>query len=461
MMAVTARNARGAVAGVALATMLALGIMAPVAAQPATGAGGAGASASAPAQLARGAWLGAQLGPGEGGVAVMSVMPGGTAAAAGVAQGDVITAIDGSPTPAVPAVLALLRQKQAGGQARIRVVRAGAARELSATYAGRPVERFEGARVTQGAVAFGGGLLRDVLVMPDRPAPGSPVVFFLPGVTCMSIESQGPGAYPIGAMIQGLVARGIGFYRVEKAGQGDSRGPVSCAESDFAQEVAGFRAGYDRLTGALGVSPARITLFGHSMGGIQAPALVVGGAPVGRMATFGTAVTPWQDYLIDLFRWQPVLQGEQPAVADEFAEQMRPVIEGLMGDPGGAAAVAARSPQAAALMREHMAWDGADSWMGRISAYWRGVNTARPIQLWSQVRVPVLVLHGEKDLAVVDHRDEQRIAAIVNAYAPGSARFVSLPDTKHDLSLAGTGGFNPRIVTELADWMLGAAPAAR
>jgi hypothetical protein len=392
-------------------------------------------------------------------VAVVSVLPGGTAAAAGVAQGDVITAIDGTATPTVPVVLALLRQKQAGTAARIAVRRDGSDRQLAATYAGRAVERFEGAQVTLGAVPFQGGVLRDILVMPDRPAPGAPVVFFVPGVSCTTIESQGPGAYPIAALIQGLVARGIGVYRVEKVGMGDSRGPVSCSGTDFDQEVAGFRAGYDRLTGGLAVQPERIVLFGHSMGGMQGPILVASGARVGRIATFGTVVTPWQDYLIDVFRWQPVLQGEQPGVADQFAEQMRPVIRGLMEDPGGPQAVAASSPGMAALMREHLAWDGQDSWMGRTNAYWRGVNAARPIQAWSQIRVPVLVLHGEKDLAVVDHRDERRIAGIVNAGAPGSARFVSLPGTGHDFTLEGGAGFNPRIVTELADWIVAAAPA--
>lgn len=55
--------------------------------------------------------------------------------------------------------------------------------------------------------------------------------------------------------------------------------------------------------------------------------------------------------------------------------------------------------------------------------------------------------------AVVDDRDERRIAALINADWPGAARFVSLRDTEHGFAISGGAPFNPLIAIEVADWI--------
>jgi len=49
---------------------------------------------------------------------------------------------------------------------------------------------------------------------------------------------------------------------------------------------------------------------------------------------------------------------------------------------------------------------------------------------WSQVSVPVLVLHGEFDW-VMSRDDLETLAALVNRNSPGAAQFVELPGTGH------------------------------
>lgn len=418
---------------------------------PATITGQAGPNTAA--TLPRAAWLGAVLQPEQGGVLVAQVVPGSTSSQLGLQPGDILLSINGTATTQPSEAVAAVRAQRASTPARIEVRRDGATQTLEATWVGRPLETFPGVQLVPGAVPFQGGLLRDFLAMPEGAGANTPVVFFIQGVTCMSIESAGQGGYPLAGLITGLTARGIGVYRVEKPGMGDSRGTPACGATDFETELAAFRAGYDALVQQRGIAPERIYIFGHSMGGIQAPILVSRGARVAGIATFGTGLAPWRDYLHDVFRWQPVLQGANPAEAEAMAVQLAPLIDRLMTDPAGPAAIAASSPEAAATLREVFSWDGADNWMGRASAYWRQLGTAERARAWGQVGVPVLVLHGEKDLAVVDDRDERRIAALVNADRPGSARYVSLPDTEHGFAIQGGAPFNPRIATEVADWI--------
>jgi pimeloyl-ACP methyl ester carboxylesterase len=405
-------------------------------------------------ELPRAAWLGTQIGPGDGGVTVMSVNPAATGGRIGLQVDDVIVQLNATPTPDVPSLLARLRQISSGDAVELRVRRGSESLTLTGPAVARPPENFAGATTTLGAVSWQGGHLREILVMPERPAPGNPVVYFIQGASCMSIESTDP-QHIYYRFVSAMVAAGIGVYRIEKPGMGDSRGTPACNAIDYQQELDSFGKGYDSLVARHGVDPRQIVIFGHSMGGIQGPRLIAEGRQVRGIVVMGVAVSPWWDYLQDLFRWQPVLSGnEDPATSEAFSEQIRPLISGLMNDPGGPRAVAAANPGSEQVLREVLGWDGGDVWMGRSSGYWRGVGTNRTTEAWNRVRVPVLALHGENDLAVIDDRDVRRLVAIVNRNEPGSAQLVRLPATNHDFTIDGRG-FNPVLGEETARFVLG------
>jgi hypothetical protein len=402
--------------------------------------------------LARSAWLGVGLRAVDGGAEVLSINPAASAARIGLMVGDVIVAMDGVATPGNAAVVSALRTKLAGAPVRIDVRRGGGVQTLTGNLTGRPIETFTNGTVTLGSVSFDGGRLRTIMATPTRPATGSPVVYFVQGVVCGSIESSGP-EHIYARFVETLLERGIAVYRIEKAGMGDSRGGPQCENIDYAKELAGFAAGYDDLVRTHGVEPSRLFVFGHSMGGIQAPALFGPDRPVRGMAVMGTGMTAWQDYLLDLLRWQSVMQGQATATqAEDAAAVLRPLIHGLMNDPGGVRAVVAAMPEFEGVMRNELGWDGADNWMGRSSAYWRGVGAQRTAAAWEQVDVPVLVIHGGRDVAVVDHRDARRIAFIVNQREPGRATYVELEQTEHGFTLPG-GRFDVELTTKTADWI--------
>jgi pimeloyl-ACP methyl ester carboxylesterase len=416
----------------------------------ADGQPGAGASAGT-AILLRGGWLGAGLELQQGRVRVVSVNPAATGARIGLQVGDVLASLNGTVIVEVQQAVGLIRALREGQAVDLVVDRSGRQRTLRGAMVARPLEEFDGAVTSLGAVPWGGGYLRSIMVMPTTRAPGGPVVYFVQGVSCATIESSGPG-HPYAGFVEGLVREGIAVFRVEKAGVGDSTGSKSCSQTTFEEELTGYEAGYRALRETHGVTPEQLIVFGHSMGGIQVPRLFQRGMQARGVAVFGVGSSPWLDYLEDVFAWQPIMQGGSPADVEALSEQMRPLITALLTDPAGALAISTRAAEYPALMRDHLGWDGADNWLGRSSAYWRGVAAERSYAAWGSVNTPVLAVHGGKDLAVIDDRGARRIAFLANARTPGSGSFVALPDTNHDFTVQG-GLFDPELAMTLTAWI--------
>ncbi|HUN40216.1 MAG TPA: S1C family serine protease [Acetobacteraceae bacterium] len=100
-------------------------------------------------RVARG-WLGTGLQPvmvpetlrtaagQDSGMMVMSLAPGGPAAAAGVLAGDILLDLDGTPVRRMRALAAAMGPEQIGKSVALRLLRAGALQTLSVTIAARP-----------------------------------------------------------------------------------------------------------------------------------------------------------------------------------------------------------------------------------------------------------------------------------------------------------------------------------
>jgi putative serine protease PepD len=87
------------------------------------------------------AYLGLSTAPAAGGGAeVAQATPGGPAAAAGIAAGDVVTEVDGEPVQDPEDVARAIEDDQPGEQVRITVTRGGAERSLDVTLGERPAQ---------------------------------------------------------------------------------------------------------------------------------------------------------------------------------------------------------------------------------------------------------------------------------------------------------------------------------
>ena len=133
------------------------------------------------------------------------------------------------------------------------------------------------------------------------------MVYLIQGFTCTTIDITNP-THPYPQLIQALVDAKIAVYRVEKPGLGDSVGGLDCTKIDYATELDGFRAAYNHLTADLKISPDRLFMLGHSLGGLEAPMLAAERAPRG-VAVYGTVLRSWADYYHDIDVFQSYLSG--------------------------------------------------------------------------------------------------------------------------------------------------------
>lgn len=399
------------------------------------------------------------------GVRVDAVAPDLTGAKLGLGVGDVVLDVNGMPIGDMAAFAAAATKIRAGEPVRMRIVRDGRERTLTAPAVGRPKETYKNGVARYGAVPFRGGLLRDVMVTPPGGAKG-PVVFLVQGYTCDSFEATSPDS-PHRLLFDGLLARGISVYRIEKPQAGDSRGGPACRDIDFATEMAGFETGYRTLIEKHGVSPDRIFLLGHSMGGIQAPLLASRVAAPRGVAAYGTVVRNWHDYIFDIYRIQAFVgSGGDPAEWETTSEALRDPLRALMLEKKTPAQIAAANPEHGRQLRELLEWDGAEQVMNRHYSYWQGLAAERLVAAWRDTRSNVLSVYGESDVAAINNMDHKLIADVVNHYRPGTARFVEVPRTGHGMTLDGSmaevrarrgarqrAPFNPALIGLFGDWI--------
>ncbi len=420
------------------------------------------------AELTRRAALGVALENTGDGPKVTVVTPQLTAALAGIEPGDIILSVNGKATKTTVELVAAAGLLRAGDAATLTIRRGTGTKTVTAKATARPLESIPGADVRYGTVRFKDGRLRDILVTPKEAAPGAPVVFLIQGYGCGSVE--GPPTHPYHLLAKTLAEVGIGSYRIEKLGMGDSLTNTPCLKTDFALEMEGFEAAYQALIKERGVSPDRIIIFGHSMGGIQAPLIAAKGpAPRGVMV-YGTALRNWQDYMQELFAMQGFLSAAaDPAEAEQTAKAFRPLIQRIFNETISLKTIANENPNHEAMLRSAFDWDGDDLILGRNLAYWRGVAAQDTVAAWRDTKAPVLAIYGEADFAAIDERDHERLVDVVNFYRPGTATYRFLPRSGHgfdvqasreEVRAANQAGkpvsvapYNPELTKMMAAWI--------
>ena len=244
--------------------------------------------------LPRRASLGVTLAVDPMGAVVVSTVPGGSAAAqAGLAVGDAITALEGTPVTSIAQVQALIGQRRGGDSLAIDLVRSGGSTRIMARLQAFAHEALPNATFDYRHVRLSDGTrLRTIVSRPMNAERPVAAVLFLQGGGCSSIDVPWavgtPG--PI-SLIHAIASRGFVTMRVDKPGAGDSEGPP-CPETGFREELAGYQAALQALLADPAVDRRRVFLVGLSLGGFFAP-LLARDVPVAGISAYGTiAFTP-------------------------------------------------------------------------------------------------------------------------------------------------------------------------
>ena len=209
------------------------------------------------------------------------------------------------------------------------------------------------------------------MVKPQHTAK-PPVVFFVQGYTCGSIEWTSR-AHPYRQLFEPIVQAGFALYRVEELAVGDSKGPVRCRAADWKTEFDAFVAAYEALYRRKDISIDRVFIFGHSMGGVVAPLLARTRSPR-DIAVYGIVLRPWDQYLIDIVRTQPTLtKGADPVAAAALAAtHYHELREYLLSDVDPNTLIEADK---ASADRWKQAWgfEGGAKLIGRAHGFWQGL----------------------------------------------------------------------------------------
>ena len=386
-------------------------------------------------QLPRRASLGAMIGPGQGGVLLKEVLPGSTADVLQLKAGDVITSVNEMPIRAPEELVRAVHPLRSGDKLSVDYLRAGKVLHAHGKSVARKLENYAGATTTYGAFQFHNARVRDIFVQP-LGKPSAPVVFEIQGYTCATIEAQDPaGLY--GGLARDFVDAGIGFYRAEKPGMGDSSDEIRCEDIDYKTELDAFRTAYAHLVHDLKVSPDRIVMLGHSLGGLEAPMLAAEIPPRG-VAVYGTVLKNWADYSIDIARYQDFLMnGRDPVAEAEANDAAAVVLRKFYVDGLTPQQIIAGDPAAAKILKDQIAWDGGSNAFGRSVAFAQQLPALPLTRAWRDTKSQVLSLYGASDEVALFGTDQQMIAEIVNWYRPGTARYTEVPGTMHLMDWVG------------------------
>ena len=423
-------------------------------------------TAAAPGGLLRRPFWGIVAKQQPGDVVIAEVRPGATAASVGIKPGDTVLSINGKALVKPGDFDATLRSTHAGATVRVQVRRGGAVLDLRGSAVPAPPEVYPGARVTYGAVPFHDGALRSILVEPAASSQ-NPVVFFLQGFTCATIEARQPGG-EFDELARGFSSAGIAFFRVEKPGVGDSDGSTRCGEIDMPTELDAFRAAYKRLIDS-GYPPSQIIILGHSLGGIEAPALASERPPRG-VIVYGTVLRNWADYMQDLDRVQDFMAtDEDPAAEYRRAEADRPAIHDFFFANRSISQIVEQHPELKSNMVALFGWDGTGKAYGRSEEFVRGISRLDLPSAWQGTKSYVLSLYGASDIIALTGEDQRMIADLVNHYRPRTAEYVEVPGTMHLMDVVGDrnsyrrankaagqmtdGPFNPAVLQLMINWI--------
>lgn len=349
-------------------------------------------------------------------------------------SGDVILDINKEPVKDDKHLIEILERQNVGATANLTVLRNGKKVKLKGALEGIPRETSDFYEVIYDRAPYKGGELSVIINKPTNEGK-MPAMLFIPGYTCSSIDNLSDN-HPYKRIIDAYAKAGFVTLRIEKSGLGDSRNTPACESCDLKDEIVNFQVGLDKLKSLPYVDTNKIIIFGHSMGGIVAPALSAKNSVAG-VIVYGTTAKSWFEYQIEMYRTQNLLAGLDPltyeqSVVEQYELNYRYFVkkESLTD--------LAQDPHFDSLLQVHWGYDGDGKIFSRNAEYWRQIQDMPHLEHWKNTTAKVLVQFGESDFQAFSLPDHQQIVRTVNYYHSDNASLLSYPLTDHFFAQSGT-----------------------
>ncbi|GAB3732362.1 alpha/beta fold hydrolase [Luteimonas pelagia] len=292
---------------------------------------------------------------------------------------------------------------------------------------------------TERDFAFEG--LPGTLAMPDAAGKASPV----PAVVLVHgsgphdrDETIGPNR-PFLDIARGLAAEGIAVLRYEKRTKAH---PRQFTDGDFTMDeetTDDAVAAVDALREVEGVDPDAVFVLGHSQGGMLAPRIAARSGKVAGLVLFAAPARSLLDLLPEQNRYLVSLDGTIDAAEQAHLDALDAQI---------------------AAVRSDRAVTAADTPLGLPPGYWRAFEAIDPVADARAVDVPMLVVHGGRDIQVVE-ADWTRWR---DAFADDARVVLKRYPSLNHLGIAGEGPgsaaeyqtpghVDPTLVSDIAAWV--------
>lgn len=246
-------------------------------------------------------------------------------------------------------------------------------------------------------------------------------MLFIGGIGCYSFDAAGapPGAYT--QLLYHFTRRGFVTVRVEKSGMGDSEG-APCPTVDLNNEAVGYAAALHAMEQYPYVDPTRVFLFGHSIGGIEAPMIAAHDTTVRGVVAMSTVGIAWFEYELDNLRRQLVLQGIAPDSVDRAMRVKERCMHALLVERRTLDQVIGSD----STCRPYVQYPAHSTYMQQVNAQDIGA-------LWRAVRAQVLVVYPTSDF-ITSEQEHRYLVDAINAMHPGHATFATVPGIDHYLA---------------------------
>jgi hypothetical protein len=298
-----------------------------------------------------------------------------------------------------------------------------------------------------------GVILAGTLVVPKGPGP-FPAVIFISGSGGQDRDETLLGHKPFQVLADQLARLGIASLRYDDRGIGKSTGNQATGTSkDFADDAEGaFRF----LRTAANIKRNKVGFIGHSEGGIIAPMVAARNADVAFVVMLAGSGVPGQDVILKqseaimkTMKASPTeIQRSRDFQLKMFAA-LKAVIQKNPNNPDPKMLMAALTKQTDSLIASLPDTQRVEAEKNRkmvdaqvqqyASPWFRYFLTYDPRTALRKIKVPVLVMNGEKDVQVIA---SQNVPEIEKALRVGGNQRVTvrmMPGLNHLFQHAVTG----------------------
>ncbi len=384
------------------------------------------------------------------GVLISEVIAGSTAEAAGFRKGDILLKIDNASINNVHDAVAYVGSRKSNTQFSYELLRERKKLKGKASFKPYPTERYPDLEMIYTEAKTDLGLQR-LIVTRKKQAKNQPLVFFIGGIGCYSLDTPHDTTRSETQLLNGLARAGFTTVRLEKPGMGDAAGQSkACAEVGFHEEVKGYAQAIEALQKRNDLKSSSTYIIGHSMGGLMAP-LVAGQTDITGIIAYGTIGSNFIEYLAKTRRTIGEAYNWPAEETDAFIKDYCECAVYYFAEKQTTAQVAAKKPDC----KEYLSVFDLRSRKYNDELYAINIPAA-----WKVYDGKSLLAWGSSDY-ISAKEDHEIIANAVNQAHPGNAQFATVEHTDHGMNSAASfqeartnpGNYNAEIGKLFLNWL--------